>query len=106
MILCLNNTDNSLRRSFILTMLWNGSRLASSPSSDAAARIRRALTNSDRVLSLASWGQAGHRLALRLCDCAVDLVYLRIALVVVGEVPALYILIVRIKRRLNNVECV
>ena len=41
-----------------------------------------------------------------LCRFAVELVYLRIALVVVWEVPALYILIVRIKRQLNNVKCV
>ena len=34
--------------------------------------------------------------SLLLCHCAVDLVNLRIALAVVGEVPALYIMIVRI----------
>ena len=38
------------------------------------------------------------------CRAAVELVNLRIALAVVGETPALYIMIVGIKRSLNNIE--
>ena len=43
-------------------------------------------------------------LPLKLCHFAVELVNLRIALAVGGKVPALYIIIVRIKRGLNNIE--
>src|SRR5438132_1202548 len=50
--------------------------------------------------------QRQQRESLPLCRFSIELVNLRIALAVVGETPALYILIVRIKRRLNNVECV
>ena len=39
-----------------------------------------------------------------LCRVAVELVNLRIALAVVGEPPGLYVMIVRIKRSLNNIE--
>jgi hypothetical protein len=45
-------------------------------------------------------------LSILLCRAAVELVNLRIALVVRGKAPALYILIVGIKRSLNNIECV
>ena len=38
------------------------------------------------------------------CRAAVELVNLRIALAVVGEAPVLYVMIVRIKRSLNNIE--
>ena len=39
-----------------------------------------------------------------LCRAAVELENLRIALAVVGEAPALYVMIVGIERSLNNIE--
>src|SRR6266404_4448926 len=49
------------------------------------------------------WSRSGQSHP-ELCHSAVELVNLRIALAVGGKAPALYIMIVRTKRSLNNIE--